>query len=415
MLLGRDNWLFTTNDQSVADFMGTKLLSDADLAHWRAELVARHDTLAAQGIHYYFLIAPNKESIYPEYMPYARPRGVQSDLDRLLALFDRGGRPGWIIDPRPALLATKNALPLYHPIDVHWNDWGGFIGYGVLAGQMARDGVAVNRIAVGDGAFRPQQQTDGDLPNMMRLTPYPIVTTSAVYGGAHLACDAPVPAPPVADATQPPVRGDDVSVDCAASGNATRVLIFHDSMIDALRRYIYPSFGHARLIWNFPSLGDIMAYADVEHPRVVVEERVERALVELPPSHVPPAALTTAPGPAPDRRGGWAHITRQTADRMTIEGWAYWVPGEGAPLLHVSATAPAEAAWFEAIRRDDVVAAMHDPRLRQSGFVLKLRFAPGHDTPATRHLCLWSEDKVYGAYRLSFVGNPGSDRCAPAP
>jgi len=65
VLLGKDDWLYYAGDHSVDDFRGRYLLSTDELARWHAALKARRDWLALRGIKYRFVIAPNKQSIFP--------------------------------------------------------------------------------------------------------------------------------------------------------------------------------------------------------------------------------------------------------------------------------------------------------------------------------------------------------------
>src|SRR5215472_11171889 len=85
-LVGRDGYLFYAGEQSVDYFRGVKPFTERDIVRWRADLEDRRAWLAARGIRYLVVVAPNKETIYPEFMPPAlRPVPPDTRLDQLLS------------------------------------------------------------------------------------------------------------------------------------------------------------------------------------------------------------------------------------------------------------------------------------------------------------------------------------------
>ena len=127
VLLGVDGFLYYAAEESVDYFRGTRPFSDADLARWRDDLVRRQKWLADRGIRYLVVVAPNKETIYPEHMPPAiRPLRAESRLDQLLAEM-RANSSVEILDLRPGLREAKGTQRVYHATDTHWNDAGAMI------------------------------------------------------------------------------------------------------------------------------------------------------------------------------------------------------------------------------------------------------------------------------------------------
>ena len=88
VLLGRDGWFFYTRNNLLQDFLGLEPLSTEALHDRQRLLEAKRDWLASQGIPYLFVVAPNKQTIYPEKMPegYIRFKDP-SRLDRAARLF----------------------------------------------------------------------------------------------------------------------------------------------------------------------------------------------------------------------------------------------------------------------------------------------------------------------------------------
>ena len=69
VVLGKNNWLFYADERTIQDYQNTELFTEEQLQIWGDSLVARHNALAERGIDYLFVIAPNKHTIYGEYLP----------------------------------------------------------------------------------------------------------------------------------------------------------------------------------------------------------------------------------------------------------------------------------------------------------------------------------------------------------
>jgi hypothetical protein len=123
-LVGRDGFLFYAGEQSVDYFRAVKPFTPRELARWREDLESRRAWLAERGIRYLVVVAPNKETIYPEFMPEAlRPVRAETRLDQLVAELRANSRVE-IVDLRGALRRAKASGRVYHRTDTHWNDVG---------------------------------------------------------------------------------------------------------------------------------------------------------------------------------------------------------------------------------------------------------------------------------------------------
>jgi hypothetical protein len=107
VIMGRDGWLFYGGGRMIDNHRGTSLLSTSDLCAWQELLEARRDWLARHGIRYLFVVAPNKESIYPEQLPdWLGMPGPTRKLDQFIAHM-RAHSTVEVLDLRPALLEAK--------------------------------------------------------------------------------------------------------------------------------------------------------------------------------------------------------------------------------------------------------------------------------------------------------------------
>lgn len=120
VLVGRHGWLFLSNDSndSVGQFIGHHRPSDSWLRGWEDYFVAlgslRDDKIAGQ---LSFLIAPSKESLFPDYYPL--PRGPRTPLDSFLA---RHGDVSEVFYPADILSDLRELS--FDKAETHWTDFG---------------------------------------------------------------------------------------------------------------------------------------------------------------------------------------------------------------------------------------------------------------------------------------------------
>jgi alginate O-acetyltransferase complex protein AlgJ len=408
VLIGRDNWLFFTGAESVEDYMGKVTISDQALESWYLALKQRRDWLASQGIDYHFVFEPNKQSVYPEYMPHSVVRGAPTQKDQLIAYLAKRGEPSLVEDMRPPLYQAKDDLFLYHPLDSHWNPYGGYLGYHALVENLSRNNPAeVRPLSLSKDVFKAEETQLGDLSIMMKFKRYPFKTADATYAGPPLICGQPV-APSLISTINP--RARDNIVECAKVDPAARAMFFNDSMIEAMQPYLGESFSHLRFTRMFPTFSDIQAYVRAEHPKVVVEERMERNIL-LVPERPPMATATLSDAIPPKTRSGAMEITDEPDGDVVISGFSTWLPTQAGANLKINTNLAVDDLSLELRDSSDVVAALQDSRLGRSRFVLRLFLKHDQPRPQAIRLCLWTEDPVYGSVRPFFNTQAEWDSC----
>ena len=128
VITGQSGWLFF--QETLADFLASPLLSDIEMHRLSVVLSIQKEYLESKGIHFYFMVAPNKNSVYSEFMPKRlSPVHPQNNLTR------------WLASPNASSVSTIDLLtplkaaaqtaetPLYHLTDTHWNNLGARIGF----------------------------------------------------------------------------------------------------------------------------------------------------------------------------------------------------------------------------------------------------------------------------------------------
>ena len=269
VMLGSQGWMFYTGDRSVENHLHQLPLSAAELDAWAKLLQERDDWFAERGIAYLFVVAPDKQSIYPEYLPTELAPGPgQTRLDQLTR---RMAGAEWWLDLRANLLIAKREGQLYFKGDSHWNDLGAYRSYRAI---MARLGLP----ALTRDEPRPEPSEIGDLARLSGLA------EAEPYAPIRATCAVPQPAAMDAAALDrygprmPEVHPYNVPATRCTSGRE-RLLMFHDSFGAMMAPYLSESFARAVYVLREPSLAQMQAMVAVEHPTVVIEERVERYLL----------------------------------------------------------------------------------------------------------------------------------------
>jgi len=274
VLVGRDGWLFlrADGDQNFIAFRGLNPLSEDDLDAWQHVLEQRAAWLAARGIPLLVVIAPNKETIYPEHLPdEVSPIRPPSRLDQLIEHLRQTHSPVHLLDLRPALLAVKSSGRLYFKTDTHWNDQGAYVGYRAMMDSIKDLLPKWNIVPQPRSNFVPGKAPviEGDLARMMDM--------SDQYPDEWLSLTRKVPFNVPPDAMDP--KG--LAVTDLNDPTLPRLVFYHDSFAIALAPMIGPNFN--RVFWSFNYLIDPKVI-EREKPDLVIDEFLERNLYLDPPT-----------------------------------------------------------------------------------------------------------------------------------
>jgi len=133
VLLGREGWLFY--QETLPGYLHTDPMTERELYAAAHTLALVQEYAAGQGASLLFTVAPNKCSLYPEYLPrVGTPLPGEADIDRLRPLLEQEGVP------YADLFAAFRAQPdvLYHRLDSHWNARGAALAHDVLTNGKAQ-------------------------------------------------------------------------------------------------------------------------------------------------------------------------------------------------------------------------------------------------------------------------------------
>lgn len=246
VVVGRDGWFFYSGEDVLDDLTGERAFEPGRLRRLAETIKSRRKWLEGQGIFYLAAVAPNKQSIYPAYLPEYIPRtDAPSMLDTAVAVLN--GDPGSrIIDLRPVLLAAGEEKRLYDKTDTHWNSLGAYIAYREVMEEVARrfpDHDYAHFFTVG-AAW--QEEPAGDLARLAgresdnrELRP----VVNAWIRARETALRPPLREILALKKLQPrqTVRED----------RAFRAVVLHDSFINPMRPFLSESFGEVLYVWKY--------------------------------------------------------------------------------------------------------------------------------------------------------------------
>lgn len=259
VLIGDDQWLFYSAENTIERFRSGNVLTSDELNTIAQFLQNEQRQLEKKGIEFVVVIAPDKETIYPEHVPVRIEKANgPSTLDKFLEVIDT--TTVTVIDPRDELRARAQEEKLYAQTDTHWTDPGAAIAF-----EKLQESLGVNSSDA--FTYRETKFREGDLADLLSL------------GGkiwesvpvAQISFDA--------DTTKISTRqGNDFrETDNVYAEDSRRVLVFRDSFGEKLIPFFSRAFTHVTFVRAYFD----QQLVDELNPDVVVLQIVERNIPRL--------------------------------------------------------------------------------------------------------------------------------------
>ncbi len=125
-LVGKDGWLFYSGDFSIHDYQKTAPVGKKDLNELKDILTLLDEAATRNGGSLLVVIPPDKNTIYPQYMPSQIPViGQSSRLDQVLDYMQTNTEVH-VLDLRPILTDASQFSQIYYKQDAHWNCLGAY-------------------------------------------------------------------------------------------------------------------------------------------------------------------------------------------------------------------------------------------------------------------------------------------------
>ncbi len=277
VIAGKQDWLFlgkimpgyTKYDDPIGDVMRNQPYSDHALKQLVNRMEQFRKKLQAHNIQYLFFIAPNKHSIYREYLPdYISPQAKFTATDQLLQYLQQHSQID-SIDMRPALMSAKEQQQLYFKTDSHWNDQGANIAqFEIMQWLQKQYPNQIKAEKYPSERFLPSGRLNGDLNRLLRqdheteafeqihfiskCQPTPQINHLNPLNAHHFFCPK----------------------------NQLDALIFGDSFLIALQPFLSREFRHSIFLLEKISFDELLNIIEKNPPDIVIHEIVERALPE---------------------------------------------------------------------------------------------------------------------------------------
>ncbi len=256
IVAGKDDWLYYS--ATLDDFQHRNAVSDRMLFNIAHNVALIQEYAKTHGVSFAFTIAPNKNSLYPSYMPdrYRHTVDDMSDAERLIPYLKTEGVN--YIDLFKTFRDRDEVL--YYKRDSHWTEDGAILAYRSLLSAVGADPVAL------PGEPYGYESLSGDLNKML----YPV-------GGMYE--DRTVYIPDfswsyIGEAD----NVEDNYIETINPKGEGSLLMYRDSFGNSLLPYMAETFGKAVFSKVVPyELKDI-EYADAD---ILIIEKVERHLPTL--------------------------------------------------------------------------------------------------------------------------------------
>lgn len=266
VIQGREGWLFLYT--TLFDYQYTRGFSDETKQTLAAEMTELRDRCAARGINVKYLFLPNKNSVYPEYMPTIEKSERSNLLD--LESYIHENTDVDLQYVYEEMYAEKQHHQLYFKLDTHWNAYGSLVGINTFYTMLGMPVITEDQLDP-TSAIRPS----GDL--------------SILAGGAYTGNEPDIEwmlnyKPDIFQTirTAQSDYGDYLFEAWSDAPNDQTVVIVGDSFSYRLRDFLLCDFNHVIYV-SFEML-DKIDPALITQADILLVENVERNVVDYLPA-----------------------------------------------------------------------------------------------------------------------------------
>lgn len=252
-VIGSNNFIYY--GETVNDYLGVDQLTRAQINSIAAYLYDVQQGFAERGIRFAFMTAPNKATVYPEYMPrYLKPTDAPRNIDMLeKAMTEKGVEH---VNALEILLEGKKTRSVYYEHDSHWNNYGAMLVYNAIAEKFGLEKYEAS-------VYTAEKDRTGDLHNFV----YPSsdhLEERIIYPKFH------------EYSSKRPINFDrDKLVETVSEVNGLTAAFYHDSFGRSLQPILSQSLGKLSMNSYFPYNWDFVEETDAD---LVIVELVERNL-----------------------------------------------------------------------------------------------------------------------------------------
>ena len=266
--IGSNHWLYS---KDYAEITQVFRFSEADLKTIRHNMEERAIWLHHRGIKYYMVIPPSKPTIYPENLPpiyinKSKPSLINQVLEVLKGIDNLV-----LIDTRDSLYSAKknSGKEIYYRSDTHWNFYGGFKAYQVIANRIHQDFPSVVPYKLSDYDIKPGFDYGGDLYKSLAIQDiYPRNDYYFKNKSPNNVCESYSLPNKIANSLYYENQQD----------SCPRLYMIRDSYGVALVPFLMNHFKRSTFLWTYELSPDVV---DFEKPDLFIQEKLEIYLMDL--------------------------------------------------------------------------------------------------------------------------------------
>lgn len=139
-LVGRNNWYYL--NMATPYYRGLASLSETELENISRYLDDRETYLEEKGIEYYYFGFPEKQTIYPEFLPRQIENSSLDSRSYATIIQNHLELQNYDVefhDLTEKLLTAKSENVIWRSDDSHWNDYGAYVLYLAIMEVLAQD------------------------------------------------------------------------------------------------------------------------------------------------------------------------------------------------------------------------------------------------------------------------------------
>lgn len=266
VLVGKKNYLFLHNDTNhvIEQTRGTYPLKELHCEKFSMIQIMRKYFLKSKNVQYYLLIAPNKESVYSQFLPDEIEKSPERIVTKIIRELRKVGFKK-ISYSEDLLIKESRVRETYSKGDTHWNYYGAYIAYRELIKLISYDFFNISHINESDINFM-ERDKKGDLLSKISDN-HDSVIVADFHKTSYKTFDNEIP------------NNGHMMIFENKNKALPTCIFFRDSFGGYIVEYLAESFSKLIVLHQ-----NNIDYSIVlkENPDIVISEQVERFLIGLP-------------------------------------------------------------------------------------------------------------------------------------
>lgn len=269
-VIGKEGWLYFTGDKSIQSYQKTSSLTVRNIKELATLLGEIEDQTEKYGGTFLLVIPPDKNTVYPQYMPDEIPViGQSSNLDRLVEYLGKKSHIQ-VLDFRPLFAVLSKSTDIYYKTDTHWNCLGAFYASNEILSLISNSYPQIHPYALDDFNFSRSEASTRDIPKMMGVD----IREESINLTPRF--DTYISQLPLKDADR---KIPSLQITVNETKDLPTLLVFRDSFYKCAEGFIEPNFSRT-MSMHFMDV-EFSGYLDIiaaEKPDIVILEFVERSM-----------------------------------------------------------------------------------------------------------------------------------------